>query len=421
MKKMVLTMLFCFLAAGLVFAGGQEDTAKEGPSKVTFWYLWGGVEGEKVEAMIEKFNASQDKYIVEGLSVPDQQKIQVAIAAGDGPDVSDTFSSLTASYAKKGILEPLGGYIERDGYDLTDFMPSAVDSVSVDGEIYALPISVNLMMLYYNKDLLAAAGFDAPPATDEELVRYADALTKVDASGSISVQGFPDFPEVYYVEHMAFSLGGDYGKPGALTINTPASQRALQMISDYRAKYGLDNILAFNSSGGYMSAADPFITGRQALRIDGPWFGNHITNTLAVNLNYGVAPVPHSASIAGSEKSGQVQSSTFFIPSNAQNKEGAWAFISWLHEEQQMAELSVGMGWIPARISALGNEVFSDVVNFEAFADLARSENLTTFPAFEGQQELQKIVSDTYQTVLLNTAGVDEALVKAQKEADQLK
>ncbi len=421
MKKFVLVMMICLLAAGMVSAQGQaEPVQKEGPSTVSFWYLWGGVEGEKVEAMIDKFNASQDEYIVEGLSVPDGQKIQVAIAAGDGPDVTDTFSSLTASYADKGILEPLGAYIERDGYDIDDFMASAIDSVSVDGEIYALPISVNLMMLYYNKDLLAAAGYTAPPATDKELVQYADTLTEVDASGNMTVQGFPEFPEVYFIEHMAFSLGGDYGRAGAITVDTEASRLALEMVSDYRAKYGLDSVLAFNSSGGYMSAADPFITGRQALRIDGPWFGNHITNTLAVDLNYGVAPIPHAASIPGSAKSGQVQSSTFFIPSTAKNKDGAWAFISWLHEEQQMAELSAGMGWIPARISALDNAAFDDVVNFDAFADLARSTNLTTFPAFDGQQELQKIISDTYQAVMLGTAGVDEALAKAQKAAASL-
>ncbi|GAB1481627.1 ABC transporter substrate-binding protein [Treponema sp.] len=421
MKKIIFVSLICLLSLGAVFAGGKTDTVQSGPSKVTLWYLWGGAEGEHVEAMIAKFNASQNRYKVEGLSVPDQQKIQVAIAAGDGPDITDTFSSLTVSYAKKGILEPLNRYIKRDAYDMTDFMPSAIEGVSVDNEIYALPISVNLMMLYYNKDLLAKAAYSNPPSTEAELIKYANALTSLDASGNMLVQGFPDFPEVYYIEHMAFALGGNYGKPGALKLNDPATRLALQMSSDYRKKYGIDKVLAFNSSGGYMSAADPFITGRQALRIDGPWFGTHISNTLGLNLNYGVAPIPYASSKPGSARSGQVQSSTFFIPSNAKNKEGAWAFMSWLVKAEQMAELSVKMGWIPARISALDNPVFDSVVNFKAFADQARSKNLSTFPAFESQQEFQKIISDMYQAVMLGNVGIDEAIANAQKKSDLLK
>ena len=46
-------------------------------SKVTVWYLWGGAEGEVLEEIIRDFNESQDKYFVEGLSVPDEQKIKV--------------------------------------------------------------------------------------------------------------------------------------------------------------------------------------------------------------------------------------------------------------------------------------------------------------------------------------------------------
>ena len=339
MKKVVLLILICLITFGFISATGQKETEPEGPSVVTFWYLWGGVEGERVEEMVTKFNASQDEFIVEGLAVPDQQKIQVAIAAGDGPDVTDTFSSLTAAYADKGILEPLGKYIERDNYDLSDFMPAAIGSVTVDGEVYALPISVNLMMLYYNKELLKAAGYSEPPKTDAELLEYAQTLTKIDKDGAIAIQGFPDFPEVYFVEHMPFAMGGNYGTPGALTVDNPGTRKAMEMINEYRSAYGLDNILAFNSSGGYMSAADPFITGRQALRIDGPWFGNHITNTLKVNIDYGVAPLPYNTAYPGKKRGGQVQSSTFFIPSNAKNKDGAWAFLSWLHEENQMARI----------------------------------------------------------------------------------
>lgn len=421
MKKILLIASILFIATAVLFSAGAKEKVSGAPTKVSFWYLWGGTEGEHVEALIAKFNASQNAYVVEGLSVPDQQKIQVAIASGDGPDVSDTFSSLTAAYAAKGILEPLDSYIKRDNYSIEDFMVSAIESTSYEGKIYALPISVNLMMLFYNKDLLAAAGYTRPPETDVEMLEYAITMTKTDNRGNITVLGFPDFPEVYYKEHMAYALGGNFiDSAGNLTPDNVGIRRAMTLIKTYREKFTLDSVLAVNSSGGYMSTADPFISGRQALRIDGPWFGDHIKRNLKINLNYGVAPIPYPAGNPELARGGQVQTSTFFIPSNAKNKEGAWAFISWLHESQQMAELSSKMGWIPARLSALEYPILNEVTDFQAFAIQSKSSNLTIFPAFDGQQEFQKIISDAYDKVILFSSSIDQALAEATKLAATL-
>lgn len=421
MKRLIFTLLLTLLVTSVAFAAAAEEQTTETVSKVTFWYLWGGTEGEHIEAMIDKYNAAQDSYVVEGLSVPDGQKIQVAIAAGDGPDLTDTFSSLTSAYAAKGILEPLNKYIEQNGYDIEDFMPAALASTSVDGEVYTLPIAVNLMMLYYNKEMLSEAGFTRPPETGEELLDYAVALTKTKNDGSIEVLGFPDFPDIYYKEHMSYALGGDYvSKEGRLTPDNEGIRRAMELILSYRNEFGLDNVLAVNSSGGYMSASDPFISGRQALRIDGPWFAPFIRNTMGTDLDYGVAPLPYPAGHPELARGGQVQSSTFFIASNAKNKEGAWDFISWLHEPEQMAELSAQMGWTPARYSALENPVLQAVTDFAAFAEQAKSPNLTIFPAFDGQQEYQKIIGDAYDKVILMDKSIDAALKEAQKLADEL-
>jgi len=86
-----------------------------------------------------------------------------------------------------------------------------------------------------------------------------------------------------------------------------------------------------------------------------------------------------------------------------------------------MTELCAKMGWTPARVSALESPVFDNVLNFEAFAAQAKSSNLTTFPAFDGQQELMKIISDAFQEVMLQKNSVDNALSSAQAKAEKLK
>ena len=60
------------------------ETEKE---KVVLWHLWTGVEAGYLDDAVAAYNAQSDKYYVEALSVPDSQKIMVAIQSGDGPDI----------------------------------------------------------------------------------------------------------------------------------------------------------------------------------------------------------------------------------------------------------------------------------------------------------------------------------------------
>ena len=423
-NKVSLLTLSVFFTAAALYAGGnpenERDNVSEVKEKVSFQYLWGGNEAAYIESMIGEFNDLQDSFTVEGQSVPDAREILLVIAAGNSPDLSDTFSSLTASYAAKEIMEPLDPFVQRDNYDLSDFMSAAIKGVTVDGTLYALPVAVNLMMLYYNKDLLASGGITQLPQTDEELISYAISLTRVDSEGHMEIQGFPDFPELYYIEHMTYALGGDFGDPGRLTPDNPAAKRALEMIVKFRKTFGLNTVLTFNSRDSYMSPGDPFISGRQAFRIDGLWLGNHISNVLGIDLNYGVIPIPYRAEDPGSRGSGQVQSSTFYIPASAENKEGGWALMNWLLQSDTMARLSGKMGWIPSRISALDSAELKDVLNFEAFAAMARSENLKTFPVFAAQQEYQKIIFNAFQKAMTLESGIDDALREAEIASSSL-
>jgi multiple sugar transport system substrate-binding protein len=180
MKRVVMILLALAVVAGLGFASAKTT--------VNFWYLWQDKEAARVEAMIQTFNASQSVYEVKGLSVPDVTKIKVAIASGEGPDTADDYSDAVASYASAGIAEPLQSYITKSKYDMSDFIPAALETCKYQGKIYALPISLNMFMLFVNTDLLKAAGVSAPPRTEKELLDIAIKTTKTNADGSLKTQ-----------------------------------------------------------------------------------------------------------------------------------------------------------------------------------------------------------------------------------------
>lgn len=435
-RKWVTTTLALILTAALVACGNgnnggspsSTDKGNNGSSgkktEVSFWYLWGGVEGEYVEELISEFNASQEQYEVKGLSVPDMQKIIVAISSGEGPDVTDNFSNNTASYVEKGMLEPLDTYIERDSYDISDFVPAALDSGRYDGKLYALPINVNFNMMFYNKSLLAAAGYDAPPQTEEELLEYAIKLTETNADGTIKVMGFPDFPNVYYTNSMAFAMGGDFisedGK--TLTPDNEGMKKGIELMQAYRKQFGADNILKFNSSAKYLDATDPFIQGNQAIRFDGPWFGHTVKNVLKKDIDYGVAPYPAPAGKPELAGGGEVSASTFFIPSNAKNKDGAWAFMSWLMAKENMIKFNDKFANLPARTSAYDDPALQDIPDFQAFAEAAKNPNLKAFPTFGEQGSYGKVITDEFELAVNFKKTADEALkTMKDKSANLLK
>jgi multiple sugar transport system substrate-binding protein len=416
-KSLILTVLILALVAGLGFAA---------PAQVQYWYLWGGAESKLMQSMVQQFNAEQTKYQVVPLEVPDLQKMRVAISSGAGPDVTDDFASDLAGYAATGITLALDSYISKSGYSISDFVPSALKTCQINGTTYALPINVNFFMLFYNKTLFKKAGIAAPPKTDKELLDDAIKLTKLNTDGSIATLGFPDFPIVYYLNTMTYALGGSYiSKDGkTLTPNNPGTIKALETIVAYRKKFGVDNVSKFSAGGGYLQPNDPFVTGKQAMRIDGPWLGNSIRNTLKITadqLDYAVAPLPYPDGHPELALGGQVDSSILYIPSNSGNKDGAWAFLSWMLNEKNMATMDAAMGNFPSRLSVLSNAAFAKTPDFKDFAAVVRgSKNLGVFPAFAGQVEFGKLLNDQGEKAWDLKMTPQDAMAEAQSKAQAL-
>ena len=121
-----------------------------------------------------------------------------------------------AKYVTNGYLAPLE---EAGGVpaDADDFVPRFMDRIRYDGErlyqgdLYGLPLSGDVNVLYYNTELLVQAGLDPdkPPQTWDEFMAYAKALTKdgVYGTGWLGVQG--DASTWAWATYL-FSMGGDF-------------------------------------------------------------------------------------------------------------------------------------------------------------------------------------------------------------------
>lgn len=131
-------------------------------NKLVFWSLFSGGDGEFMDKIISDYNAGGPTKEVQSIMLvwgDYYTKLQTAVAAGKGPDVGVSHASKLPELVEQGVVEPIDSYLEELDIDLsTMYGENSLDSVTFDGEVYAIPLDTHAEILYYNKDILEKAG-----------------------------------------------------------------------------------------------------------------------------------------------------------------------------------------------------------------------------------------------------------------------
>ena len=352
MKKTIIFLALAFFSAGLsVYAAGGKQAETQGPQLVNFWYNNTGEEAKVYEQAIAAYNASQTKYRVEGLSVNDQQKLIVAMSGNESPDVVQGSNSQIVSYQANGLLTSFKSFIDRDRFDLGIYSNKSIEANTINGELFALPLTGYTIQMFYNKDLLEAAGFREPPETVEQMYDMAVAATKLDASGNIDVLGYPLFPLASARQELIYAFGGRWWTEDGKTLS-PQNQGIIESLTynvRYRNLYGIDKVQAFvaTANTNRYTEKDMFFAGKQLFRFDGSWLPTMIKNFNST-VNYGIALIPGTRANPSLQGISRFETNSIFIPITAKQKEGAWDFAKWLTGPTGAKIIDVGTGNLPA-------------------------------------------------------------------------
>lgn len=160
------------LTAGLMTFAGPAAAQTD----IQFWHAMGGALGEVVEDIAAQYNASQSEYnLVPTYKGGYEDTMTAGIAAfraKQQPDLIQIFDAGAATIINaKGATIPVADLMAEHagGFDSEDYIEGVryfyADS---DGKMIGMPFNSSTPLLYYNKDILAKAGIDGPPATWEE-------------------------------------------------------------------------------------------------------------------------------------------------------------------------------------------------------------------------------------------------------------
>lgn len=167
---------------------GAAMAAVAGPAEaavqIDWWHAMGGALGEKLAAIAADFNASQSEYeIVPVYKGEYAETLNAAIAAfraGEQPEIVQVFEVGTASMmAAEGAIYPVYQLMADMGepFDPAAFLAAVTGYYTdPDGNMLSMPFNSSTPVLYYNKDMFAAAGIESAPATWPEFEAVARKL-----------------------------------------------------------------------------------------------------------------------------------------------------------------------------------------------------------------------------------------------------
>ncbi len=358
MVKKGIALIIALLVVFLVFGCSKADKKdseqlvldeSEGPVDIVFWYAISGSKGEVFKGLVDKFNSSQDRIQVEGIFsgkyAETAQKVTAALASKTLPNggIIPAGPIFTGQYGNYKVLD----YMEKDAdFDMSDFYDGIWDYGKYDGKICVIPYNISTPVMYYNKDRFKESGLDpdSPPATWDELLETAKAITKdVDGDGVMDIWGYNVKDTKWIFKAFLMQNGNeiiDISTKTPLFTEKSGIETAefwKKMIDQKAMPAGLHNIAEDMFLGGQLG-----ILMASSSRI-ASWMGKTEFELAAAFLPKG----KHFAVPIG----GAVQA---LFPSGDENEDIAtYMFMKWLSEPENLAELSVNTGYIPPRKAVL--------------------------------------------------------------------
>lgn len=239
---LLLVVLVAMSAAPSVAQGDPTLPAECTSITLEYWNPFTGPDGPYMGELVNAFNQANTNIKV-NMTTQAEYYTQLSTSAASNtlPDVAIVHADQIATQVYRNVLRPMGDLVTQTGIDGANF-PEAVWNVGeVNGQRYAIPLDIHPMTMFYNADLLSAAGINAAPKTAEEFAAAAAAMTKDGNNGFMITAGFP-IQQIF--EMLLHQFGGSsFNAEGTeATWNSAAGIQAMQWLLDAQSKYSQPNL-----------------------------------------------------------------------------------------------------------------------------------------------------------------------------------
>jgi sn-glycerol 3-phosphate transport system substrate-binding protein len=349
------------LAAAAVVAFASFSLPVEAAVEVEWWHAMGGPRGEKVNEIVDGFNAMQSDIhvnaVYKGNYTETMTAAIAAFRAGEQPHIVQVFEVGTATMmAAKGAIYPVYQLMKDTGepFDPANYL-SAVTGyyTDTDGNMLSMPFNSSTPVVYYNKTAFAKAGLDPekPPRTWPEVGEYAKKLQESGMACGFTTawQSWVQLENFSAWHNVPFATREDgfAGLDTELVFNSPLHVKHIAQLAEWQKSK------IFDYGGRRNTPAPKFYSGECAMYMESS-AGYSGVKKSAADFEFGVAQLPYWPDVEGAPQNSIIGGATLWVLAgkDAEEYKGVAKFFSYLSSAEVQADWHQSTGYLPITTAA---------------------------------------------------------------------
>jgi multiple sugar transport system substrate-binding protein len=390
---------------------------REDKSVITFWAF--GAEGENVGKLLPEFEKRHPGLHVKFQSIPwtaAHEKLLTAFAGNSTPDVCQLGNTWIPEFSVLHAIESLDTLIAHSGViRQSSYFPGIWRTNCIDQTLFGVPWYVDTRVIFYRKDILAAAGYPAFPKTWQQWYDAAVKIKRLPMKGEHYAMLLPTSewaPPVIMGLQNASTLLRDNNQYGNFSEQKfhDAFGFYIRFFQEHLAPVGITQVTNI-----YQGISEGFF----AMYITGPWNIGEFSRRLPPDLQdkWMTAPMPNTStdSVPGVSLAG---GSSLVLFRNSKNKEAAGQLIEFLSEAENQIAFYHLTGDLPARREAWQDSSLANNIYVQAF--LKQLEYVAPMPAVPEWERIAMKVQDYSELAAAGRVSVEEALRELDRDADRI-
>lgn len=322
-------------------------------------------------------------------------KVLQAAASGTLPDLI-VFNGVDHSqYSSQGMLVDITDRLKAA--NLTDkYYPGPLQSGAWNSKNYGIPDDCNCLALYYNADMLDAAGVK-PPATWDELRSTAKKLTKSGVYG-FGMSALQQESAIFQFLPYLWQAGADIN-----SLESSGATEALTLLVSMIKDGSMSKEVITWDQGAVFTE---FLNGNIAMCEDGPWELPDAQSK--ANFKWGVVPMPK-----GVKEATTMGGETWGITTNSKSVDDAWAFLLSTQEPNTLKNYLSATGSLPTRKDIADDPIFKKGEAFNVFVQQMTIARPRTYGP--NYPKMSIALQQALQSALTGSASPADALRNANK------
>ena len=400
------------------------------PASVSFMVFGDPVEYAAYEALVAAFEIDNPEIDVVLSHIPSQgdyrTKLSTAFAAGAPPDVALLSYRRVGAFAAADQLEPLGPYL--DGSDVIgheDFYPITLAAFTWQGELLCIPQNISSLVVYYNRDLFAAAGVSEPADdwTWDDFVAAAVVLTdhgngsglEVPLAAAPEQYGLGIEPSLYRLAPFVWQNGGrivdDPAYPTQLGLTRAPSLAALEWFVALQTVHG---VVPDRVAEAAIDSETRFVQGTTAMFLNSR--RGTPTYRESAAFDWDIAPLPRGVAPAG-----VLHSDAYCLAAAAEDKDAAWRFIEFANSPAGQTIVARSGRTVPSLIAVAESDTFLNPAarpsRSQVFLDTVG--DLQMVPLLSTWEDIEATASEEIERAFYGDITAEEAAILARDRTEE--